>query len=497
MKKNIFSLICLVTISLFLGCEDSYEIDQVGRLDAANAFRTVEDLQSGLLGVYRQLDVTPEMALSANFTDEVAPAFDSGGQGFQLYDFIINAASAASTDFWVRNYRVNNRATLLIDAANNITPEAGEESDYNNILGQAHFIRAWANFELLLYFSTDPTNDAVLAAPIVAAVPDATVQPRRNTTGEMWDFINSEIAIAQDLVETQSNPTFVSVDAINAFRARLALTRGDYASAEALASQLLNSYGLANQTQYTNMWFDNDNTEIIWKLERTLNDAYDGQGSTGSVFAGGWAGAVFAFVDATFTGGAYFEMDRSIFDALLPGDIRRDVMVAPSSIISSDYLNDPDPVNNDVLIIQKYQGSEGQPLMNDLKIFRSSEMLLIAAEARAYQNNLSGAASLIQQLRNARFGTTQPLPTYGSSQEAIGAVLDERKIELAFEGHRYKDLKRSGIAGNRGIDRDVIACEIQSGACTLSADDFRFSLPIPITEINANPGIAEQQNPGY
>ena len=198
-------------------------------------------------------------------------------------------------------------------------------------------------------------------------------------------------------------------------------------------------------------------------------------------------------------------MDRSVFDELSPstpgvangGDVRYDVMVSPTSIISPDYQNDPDPVNNDVLVIQKYPGSQGRPLMNDLKVFRSSEMLLIAAEARAYQSDFTGVQTLLQQLRTARFGSAQTVALPSSVSEAVGAVLDERKIELAYEGHRYKDLKRSGVAGGRGINRDPIACGIQSGACTLAASDFRFTLPIPIVEINANPAIGAEQNPGY
>ena len=71
------------------------------------------------------------------------------------------------------------------------------------------------------------------------------------------------------------------------------------------------------------------------------------------------------------------------------------------------------------------------------------------------------------------------------------------RVELCFEGHRYKDLKRLGVDANRGIERDLTDCTIQSGACSLPADDFRFTLPIPIVEINGNPGIASQQNPGY
>lgn len=484
-------------VTLLVSCSDAYEIRQVGRLDATAAFRTVNDLQLGVLGVYDELDLTPEIALSGNFTDELAIGFDSGGQGFALYAFELNAASTAASDFWVRGFRVNNRATLLLEAAQNLTPESSEQADYNNIVGQAHFIRAYANFEMLQYFSPNLRDNATLAIPLIDFVAPTGIQPRRNTTGEIWEYINADIAAAVNLISTQSDPTFISRDAVNAFRARLALVRGDNPTAESLAISLLSNYGLANQDQYEAMWLDNDNTEIIFKLERVLNDGFDGQGTTGSVAAGGWAGARFAFVSATLDGSPYFEMDRSIFDQLPVEDVRRTVMVAPTSLISADYANDPDPINNDILVIQKYPGSQGQPLMNDLKMFRSSEMLLIAAEARAYQSNFGGAAALIKQLRDARYGSAQALAIYGSVQEAVGAVLDERKLELAFEGHRYKDLKRSGVAGNRGINRDPIACNLQGNACTLPASDFRFTLPIPIVEINANPGISAEQNPGY
>ncbi|MDG5492622.1 RagB/SusD family nutrient uptake outer membrane protein [Psychroserpens sp. SPM9] len=498
MKK--FSKILFVgLLTIVMGCNDAIDIRQPGRLDALNAFQSVDDLQQGLLAVYNQWDLSPEIALASNFTDEVAVSFDSGGQGFALYDFVLNAGSAAASDFWVRNYRVNNRATLLIEAAANITPEdATEQALFDDVLAQAHAIRAYANLELMTYFSPDPTDDSTLAAPVVDFVAPLDYQPLRNTTGELWDYINSDLTMAASMISTQSSPTFLSADGINAIRARAALTRKDYGQVASLSSQLLASYPLANQAQYQLMFLDADNTEVIFKLERTLTDTYDGQGTTGSVAAGGWAGARFAFVDATITGGSYFEMDRGLFNLLDTNDVRYDVSVAPSSIINPNYDTDPDPVNTDILIIQKYPGSEGKPLMNDLKVFRSSEMLLMLAEARVATNNdLTGAATLIKQLRDARFGSAQAMPSYGTAQEAYAAILDERRIELCFEGHRYKDLKRLGPAANRGVDRDPTDCNAQSGACTLAATDYRFTLPIPIIEINANAGIGGQQNPGY
>ena len=495
-KRN--KLFLVAFLALLMGCNDAIDIRQPGRLDAANAFRSVADLQLGLLNVYDQWDLTPEIALASNFCDEVAVSFDSGGQGFALYDFVLNAGSAAAADFWVRNFRSNNRATILIEAAAGITPDASEQDQYNNILAQAHAIRAYANLELLTYFSPDPSDDSTLAAPVIDFIPGLGIQPSRDTTGELWDYINSDLDLAASLSTEQSNATFISRDAINAIRARAALTRRDYTTAATLASQLLAAYPLANTTQYQLMFLDADNTEVIFKLERTQNDNYDGQGATGSVATGGgWAGARFAFVDATITGGPYFEMDRGLFNLIDPADVRYAVNVAPSSVINPNYDTDPDPVNTDIILIQKYPGSEGQPLMNDLKAFRSSEMLLILAEARAAQNDLAGAAALIDQLRDARFGSDQAAPSYGSQTEAYGAILDERRVELCFEGHRYKDLKRLGVDANRGIERDLTDCTIQSGACSLPADDFRFTLPIPIVEINGNPGIASQQNPGY
>ena len=143
-------------------------------------------------------------------------------------------------------------------------------------------------------------------------------------------------------------------------------------------------------------------------------------------------------------------------------------------------------------------GQSSTPIhyLNDLKIFRASEMYLIRAEAAVDQGNLGLAADLIQDIRDARLGTTGTAPSFGSATEAYAAILDERRVELAYEGHRYFDLKRLGSRANRGVLKDPVDCAF-NGACSLSADDYRFTLPLPIVEFNANPGLREQQNPGY
>ncbi len=494
--KKFRNILCLSLLVVLMGCNDAIEIRQDGRLDAVAAFENVADLQSGLIGLYAGLDTTPSIAFSSNFTDELSIGFDSGGQGVALYGFVLNAGSGAATSFWTRNYAVIRNANILLNAIAGITPEVGEEAQYNEIRGEALAIRAFAHLELVSHFSTDMTNDSALGVITLDFVPSIDQQLLRNTNAETFALINSDLMTAASLITTQSEATFISRDFITAMRARVAAYRGDYATAAPLAQSLLNSYPIATRAQYQNMFFDADNTEIIFKLERTVGDGYDGQGATGSVFAGGWAGARFAFVDATLTGSPYFEMGRTMFNALDPADIRFDVNISPTSVIDPNYPNGANLPADDILVIQKYFGSEGKPLLNDLKVFRSSEMLFILAEARAAANDFAGAAALIKQLRDARFGSAQPLPTYANASEAFGGILDERFIELSFEGHRYIDLKRLGTLGNRGIARDPLDCAI-NGACTLAANDFRFTLPLPIVEFNANPGLRDQQNPGY
>ena len=76
------------------------------------------------------------------------------------------------------------------------------------------------------------------------------------------------------------------------------------------------------------------------------------------------------------------------------------------------------------------------------------------------------------------------------------AIQFERRVELSFEGHRFFDLKRRGESVQRSTMGDIIdGSGTPPDFPTLDADNFRFQLPIPIAEINANQNMV--QNPGY
>jgi hypothetical protein len=109
--------------------------------------------------------------------------------------------------------------------------------------------------------------------------------------------------------------------------------------------------------------------------------------------------------------------------------------------------------------------------------------------------------AFIKTIRDARFATAQPAPVYASAQAAWKGILDERRLELSFEGFRFIDLKRIGTLAGAGLDRD--ASEYASSSWTFPAANpsnlpltsTKFALPVPQVEIVGNPAI--QQNPGY
>ncbi|MEM8510012.1 MAG: RagB/SusD family nutrient uptake outer membrane protein [Bacteroidota bacterium] len=495
--KNYFKLLTLAaSLGLFFSCNDAIDIEQPGRLGADEAFQDLGDLETGLLGVLATLDNTSQIQFNSVFTDEVGIGTDNGGQGLNdgTYGFVLNAGSAAPNAIWLKSYSTLNAANRLIQAAETLELEPEDTPRANEILGITLAVRAYTHFQIVTYFSTDYTDDSALAGFLMDFVPTIDQQLDRTTNGEFYALINSDLDRAEQLITTQSDPQAISLDFVSFLRVRIAAFRQQYGQVDALAADLLSRHPLANRAEYEALFFDEGNTEVIFELLRVLNGPYDRQGNTGSAFATGWAGANYAFVDATIGGAPYFDMGRALFDILDPDDVRYDVLVGETSIISPNPGTEVDFENSDVLLISKYEGIADQPLLNDLKLCRSSELVLFRAEAAAANGNLTAAAGFIKELRDARFGTDTTAPTFGSEQEAFGAILDERRVEFAFEGYRWVDLKRMGVRGNRGIEKSLLDCEI-NGACSLAADDFRFTMPIPLNEINANPDV--QQNPGY
>lgn len=473
--KNIKSITVITALMLSFSCNDALDILPEDSIPAETAYTSVDDLVIGMNGVFSNYFPEAQIRFSSIFSDDTKVGEDNGGQEINFHDFQLTAATGRANSIWTNNYFLINSANRLLVAAAGITPEATEQSTYNNILGECYALRAIAHLDLMAYYSTD-YNSATESVPYIDYVV-VLEQPSRNTVGEVIAGIKSDLDTANGLIDAGiTDNKRITKDVIKAVRARLALYEGDNSTAITMSNDLIGKYPLADQTQYVNMFVgDADNTEVIFKAARVLGD-----------FS---AGGIWMF---TNSGGSFIEVSNELVSLISPIDVRNNVIWTNTSA-STGITDTQERVN-------KYPGTPGGlAFLNDIKVFRSSEMYLINAEAKARTNDLTGAAMMVQAVRNARFGLTGTPPTYANLLEAITDILAERRLELCFEGHRYIDIKRTRDITNQGINRSEALndCGGTSGAanCSLAVGDHRFTLPIPAGELDGNPNIS--QTPGY
>ncbi len=326
----------------------------------------------------------------------------------------------------------------------------------NHLEGEARAIRALAHFDLLRYYGEHWNMSSSAGIPIIQTPQALKDQPSRATVLASYQFIISEMTKAAGLMDQQiKDKAFININTMNALLARIYLYRGENEKAVEYATKVIASgdFQLLDAAKYQDVFRSKLNAESIFEL------LFDSQNRSG------YNGATFSRADAIRPELGYMAAKnlQEFFNSRV-GDVRNNLV---------DYSSG----NNDVTILpdgrtQKYRGEASKD--NSAYIVRFAEMYLIRAEALG---NLKGLADL-NFLRQKRGLAVLAPNQVSTSNDFINAILNERRAELNFEGHRYFDLARTR--------------KIKS---VLNLDDFRSVFPIPNREIIANPNL--KQNPGY
>jgi len=471
MKKYIITSLLLV--SVLVSCTDQLERFPIDSLVEETAFQTVNDLEAGLRSAIDGLNLDDMLEFNEVFADGCILGQFNGGQNLGLFQHLLTT-DGGDQGMWADRYNVINRLNRLILAAETIDPGA-EGSRYNDILGMAHALRGYIHSELLFYYGLSLTDNNALGIPIQNFVSTGG-EIERNTTGEVLTFIEEEFSLAESLITSQDK-SFPSSDMINFQRARIALYTENFEAVIPLANQIIGKYPLASQDQYLLMFSaDLDETEIIWRRDNV-------QASNNSI-AGN-----FLFTDSQNT---HTSIGNGLFDEFVADNsVRLTVNVAADGTFGSDFSANPQPW----YVINKYPANADNLYINDQKLMRVSEMYLIRAEAYARQAapNFTAASADVNAIRNAR-GSQLGVANYTNAVAAVTDIKRERRLELAFEGHRYFDIKRLRNFLNVGLQRDPRDCG-GSVPCNLVIGSEKFIFPIPVGETNGNTLIT--QAPGY
>ena len=483
MKKIKYVLIGFLGMIAF-SCQDAIDIVQPGENDLPTAFQNVNDLQQGLNGLYGFLRIETQINHASIWTDEVRIGVASGGQGLtndNEFGFALNPNSGYANSIWQSKYTVINVANRIIEASKVITVKPGEEDAVKYILAQAHIIRAWGHFDLLSYYSEDITNPNALGVILMDRVPTLSETSSRSTNKEVFDLIESDLEKVNDLDAgyfnyNNTDNTYISPNFVTALRARMYAYKGEYDKALPYAQELIDQVGLTTRANYSKIFTDSPIAgvnEVIFKLLRVSGDST--------------IGSIWNSQNATVSGAPIYEVSTDLFNLLnTSSDVRFNVVVSPTG--APNYTVRP---------VAKYTSKLQIPLLSDLKVFRTSKMVFIKAEALAEADDLEGVAQTLQLINAKRFSSPNPVITTPATKEAAFAeILKQRRIELCFEGHRYQDFKRLGAKAGINLERNPADCAVNN-ACFLSNTDYRLVFPIPQIENTANVKIRSQQNPGY
>lgn len=513
--KKIFGIM-LVSMSLFISCDNEVlEPFTPGSLTEDVAIQNSTDISRLVNSSLNILTNRADYVFSSIFTDEAAPGFNNGGQGITSdYVFLMNVGNGSAEAIWNSQYFALARINRVIQFADVVVPTSPADAQLiQRSKAEALVLRALAHLKIMSYFSPNPKDDAALAGVLANRVILATETPQRVTNAEFYTLIHADLDAAIAIFNANTAPAYAnktyypSKTLSQALKARAYALKGDYAKAETAADMVITTSGitLANtQATYNNVFHTHNepaNTEVIFRLRRTVQ-----QNTQASNLHNGWAS-----VANRRNGSPFYEVSRALYNKLTetPGDYRLATTVhltgTSPSLIDPNYATSTDVRNSDIIVLQKHGGQSAATAANgfnpDFMVSRLSEMYFIKAEARVQAGDLVGAGLALKTVLDARFPTAQPAPVFASAQAAWKGILDERRKELSFEGFRFIDLKRIGTLAGATLDRHP--SEYASSAwnfpagnpANLPLNSFKFALPIPQSELNANSGI--QQNPGY
>ena len=434
--KTVYKLF-LALLLVVVACDN--ELDQVPPNIASSD--SLEDFGGILNAAYfYQLGSTSPMAVMGDFRadnglmqEEPYPSFD------RFNGDLVDMEDQFFGPFYTAMYKSILSANNVIDNSTNPIH-----------VGEAKFLRALSYFKLVLVFgdvtvnlspSPSTTDNSILARTSASEVYSSII------TADLQDAI---AALGNDLSDGRATKL-----AAQALLGKVYVHMGNFANAEPQLAAAVNgaaAAGVALEPNFADIFVNDLNSEIIFatQISSSVPDEYG--------FSDFWS----------WSGGldtkSLEPLDSSLiaaFDAS-PGDLRRAVTIDTDKMASPKFPQDGGPEHDWIEI-------------------RLADVILLYAEALNNNGNSSGAIAQLNKVR-ARAGVAAlDASTLSSSSAVNQAIHDERRLELAFEGHRWFDLTRTGTA---------------QSAMGQNFDNQYYLFPVPISEILVSKGIITQ-NSGY
>jgi len=479
-------------------CESFLDIAPQDAVTPENFFKSQSDFEQAVDGIYAPLQKLyndqSTYAMGEMRSDNTHYFYNVDFRlpfPEEVADFLNGPENTVTQEKYYINYDIINRANQVLNV---IDAAALEPEVFHNLKGQALFLRALCYFDLVKYFGGVPLY-------LTPAVNLETASLPRVSAEEIYAQVQADATAAAELLpnKAEQEPGRATSGAAWTLLGDVFLNLHDWSRAEEALRQVT-GYDLMDDYAAIYEPANKNNIESIFEVQYmqgtslslhstfpyafiplTADHAQLTKGPQGSqsVSGSGWniptEDLLAAYEDR--------ELDER-FDASIG------FLTGPSLVSDTSYVNLP--------YIKKYQHAHtifGQSNQN-FPVYRYAEVLLMLAEVLNEQNQSAEAQELLNKVRK-RAGLDDL--TITDQAELRAAILQERRVELAFENKRWIDLVRTGnaidVMNAYGAKLKANGAYYYLSSATYTVDAHDLLFPIPFLEIQVNPDL--EQNPDY
>lgn len=415
----------------------------------------VEPVRIGLYSAFRDMG-SPNM-IAGDFTSDYIQHNGTFTDYQELGTKQITATNGVPAALWGGIFRTVYVANFILERLPTVSGVS--EATRRRVLAEARFLRGWANFIGAYTFGDLPKVTTIDQAT-------NTTIPRTPKADMLASVLADYQAALTDLptvttasTSAQNNAAYLNKINCQAAMARYYLYQKNWAKAEELATVVINSKVYTLQTNFSDVITKDFTSESILEVGYNLTDD-PGTSSTS--------------LNNLLVGRREVIPSNQFVNLLIVNE-------AGTRRATITFDAQQQRGNDNGWTVRKYgTASEDN---NNIVLIRLAEMHLIRAEARAQQNKLTGTDGAVADLNVLRTRAKSTAVSVTAQADVLLAVERERVYELAFEGHRWYDLVRTGRA------QTVMSAFSPNWSSRLEL------WPVPQREIQQNPALT--QNPGY
>lgn len=475
-------------------CSDSWlDLNPSTSVTTDQAFTTLDNAQTALNGIYRL--ASAHSYYGDNFfyfgdcravDVQARMSKGDGGRVSPYYEYTVKATdNFNSTLPWNQVYKVIRQANNLLEAIEEGKVVTADEQALNEIKAQALAMRGLALYDLVRVFAMPYAydNGQSLGVPIVTTPTDPTSRLARNTVAECYTQIIKDLTDALSGLTKEKKDGCLNYWAVQGILSRVYLNKLDYPNAYKAATDVIENskslYQLYTKEEYPTVWGQEYTSESLFEFYFSLTEPSGGSGGEG-------APMVYANESQVDWNNLILTEDFLNLMDEDPDDVRHCVMAA-SVIPNNTGL--PEGARDRTVYLTKFPGKSGDPRDNNLCIVRLSEIYLNAAEA-GLKIGGSEAAKGMEYLNDVITNrtTNAAMKVNSLSDFTLERILKERRKELVGEGLAVYDYTRNKlpIVRTGGWHLDPLKT---SDSQTIQPDDSRLAVPIPQSEVDANPNL--------